>query len=175
MALREMRTTSATGNKGRDGFTLIEMGVVVFILALLLAVAGPSLVRAFNDAVVSDAARKFALTCRQARLQAVTQQRPATVFVNLDQQRFWLAQPLPTADGALEEHTIKSVQLSGRVVLTKAEVPDAAEPDPKQAEIKFYPNGTCDAATVVVTGNDKNPLAVTLDPITSKPVVYAVK
>jgi type II secretion system protein H len=168
-----MRTTSATGS--RTGFTLIELSVVVFIIALVLAVAAPRFVRAYHVQLLNDAARTFATTCQYARIQAVAQQRPATVHVDVDRQRFWLTQELTPAEGEPGEHTLKAHELSPRVTLVRAEQPAAEEPDAKQAAVTFYPNGTCDEATVVFRGVDRNRgLAATLDPLTGKAAVYAV-
>ena len=175
-----MRMTSATGSKrrrSRAGFTLIELGVTVFVIALMLALAAPQFVRSYNSSLLSETARNFATTCQFARIQAVSQQQPALVHIDPRQQRFWLTQLLTSADGATEEHTLRAEQVSPRIRLVKAEVTAATEAsDPQVAVMTFYPNGTCDAATVYFRGEGKgSDLAVSLDPITGKPVVYPVK
>ena len=92
-----MRTTSATGS---SAFTLIELSIVIFIMAMLVALSAPALVRSFNSAALGEAARAFATTCQLARLQAVTRQVNAVLHVDADRQTFWLTQTLATPRGS---------------------------------------------------------------------------
>lgn len=171
--------TSGTGNRPqqrRHGFTLTELVIVMFIISMFVAVAMPSFIRSYNSAVLSETVRTFGTTCQLARIQAVTQQRPATMHIDLERQMFWVTQKIKTEDEPEgSEQTLKVHELSKRVTLVSAERIDAPARQEKFVETQFYPNGTCDPVTVVFRGNDRSALAATVDPITCQAEVYAVK
>lgn len=169
-----MTTTSATGSK--RGFTLIELSIAVFIIAMVMAVALPSFVRSYNTALLSEAARTFSTTCQLARIQAVTQQRPATLHVDLDRQMFWVTQIMKTEeDSAGSEQTLKVYELPKRVTLASAERIDGPSRKDKLVDATFYPNGTCDSITVVFRNGERGAIAATIDPITATAAPYTVK
>lgn len=179
-----MRTTSATGNnaglwRATAAFTLIELSVVVFILALLVAVAVPSFVRSYNNLQLDEAARAFATTCQLARIQAVSQQRPATLHISVERQNYWLSQPWAEAGQEPQEIVLKQVALPARVTLVQFDRDPAEAVSTNEAEaasIQFLPNGTCEGGTVVFRGSEKGQvLAATVDPITGKARVGPVK
>ncbi len=171
--------TSATGNDrlaGRAAFTLIELSIALFVLAMLVAFAVPSFVRAYNSQVLRETALTFSTTCQLARVQAVTQQRPVMLRIDLERQVFWVVQAAkPGPDTEAEEQTIKVVELPPRVRLVAAERADGEFRGEKRVEIVFYPNGTCDELSVLFRGNEPGGLAATLDPITGQAIPYAVK
>lgn len=169
-----MTTTSATGSK--RGFTLIELSIAVFIIAMVMAVALPSFVRSYNSAMLSETARTFATTCQLARIQAVTQQRPATLHIDIERQMFWVTQVLKTEDDPTgSEQTLKVFELPKRVSLVSAERIDGPSRREKLVDATFYPNGTCDSVTVVFRNGERGGVAATVDPITGVAVPYSVK
>jgi len=156
----------------RHAFSLIELSIAVFIIAIIIAVALPSFVRSYNQAVLNETARTFATTCLLGRVQAVTQQKPATLHIDLEHQMFWLTQ----TSGTGEEQTLKTYQIDKRVQLASGELVDgSAKSGGKLAEILFYPNGTCDSITVVFRSGERGGVAATLDPITCQANPYPVK
>lgn len=170
----------ARGYKGATGaFTLIELSVVVFIIALMVAISVPGFVRSYNGMQLDEAARAFATTCQYARIQAVSRQRPATLHISVEQQSFWLSQLWVEGDAEPQEIVLKRVVLPARAALVRLDR-DAAEAvgtnDADAASIQFLPNGTCEGGTVVFRGSEKGQgLAATVDPITGKATVYAIK
>ena len=172
MVLKAMRTTSVTGS---NAFTLIELSIVVLIVAMVMTISAPAFVRSYNSAVLGETARAFTTTCQLARLQAVTRQANAVLHVDLDRQAFWLTQVVKTEGEATGDVTIKTYRLSPRVVLVSAERADGDGKSEKSVEVHFYPNGTCDALTVVFRGSERTALAANLDPVTCKAYAYAVK
>ena len=170
-----MRTTLVTGNRTwRAGFTLIELSIAVFIMALLLALSAPAFVRSYNSALLNETGRTFATTCLLARVQAIVQQRSAILHIDLERQVFWVTQPVKTEEGESGEQTLKVCQLSKRVVMVSAERTDEAKQE-KIVDVAFYPNGTCDSVTVVFRGSESGGLAAMVDPITCQAALYAVK
>jgi prepilin-type N-terminal cleavage/methylation domain-containing protein len=191
-----MRTTLAIGCRTRrqDAFTLIEVSIVVFILAIIMAASMPYLVRTYNNALLNDVVRSFSTTCQFARIKAVTQQRPVVMHMDLKRQMFWITQePGPPVEGAEfnadDTGTLKVYELPKRVAMVAAELMEGA-PVPttenerrgststleQGIEFTFYPNGTCDGAKVLFRGAEpKDFLSVVVDPVTTRANVYTVK
>ncbi len=171
--------TLGIGSKARTrqaAFTLIELSIVVFILAVVLAISAPSFVRSYNASLLTEAGRTFSTTCQLARIQAVSQQQPVTMHIDLDTQQYWLTQPLRSEGGGLENLTVKAVKLSNQVLLVDAvrqDLPSSAE---KQVDVVFYPNGTCDPIFITLQGTEKGRgLCAIIDPITTRATIYPVK
>jgi prepilin-type N-terminal cleavage/methylation domain-containing protein len=171
-----MRTISATGNdarRSRGGFTLIELGVVVVILAFLMALAAPSFVRSYRSALVGEAARAFATVCQYARLNAVSRQRVAMVHLDLTKQTYWLTQRPDDPDKSDEPVTLKMVELNPRVILASVTLPGGetgarTDTEARVVELNFYPNGTCDGAMLVFRGREeKDTITLALDALTA--------
>jgi general secretion pathway protein H len=68
-----------TGSPVPHGFTLIELIVVLAVVAAAMAVVLPSVGRGTEALRLRSEARRIAALLREARLQAVSQQRPARV------------------------------------------------------------------------------------------------
>lgn len=171
--------TLATGCRGRArraAFSLIELSIVVFIIAILMAIALPSFVRSYNGMILTDAARSFATICQMARIDAVSQQQTATVHINLDRQMFWLTQTVRGEDGVREERRLKVIELSNRIALVDAVRTDGPVTGDKQIDVDFYPNGTCDPVYIILQGTERGGgLCAVIDPITIRANIYPVK
>jgi prepilin-type N-terminal cleavage/methylation domain-containing protein len=154
--------------QSRAGFTLIEVSIAVFILAMIVAVSVPAFVRSFNDMSLRETARTFSTMCQLGRVEAVQSQTNVVLYIDLEQQRFWLT-------GGSEERVLKSHEIPRRVTLAAAELVGEPTRGERGIAVNFYPNGTCDSATVLFRGADKQALTATIDPITCKALAYPVK
>jgi prepilin-type N-terminal cleavage/methylation domain-containing protein len=164
-----MQATSATGIKQRRGFTLIELSIVVFIMAILMAVSLPFFVRSFNSASVSEMARKFVTACQFARLQAVLRHDRATMHIDLDRQTIWITQNVHTEDGDMPDQQLRIIEVPNRVFLLAAQQAEESIVRHGQVDIIFYPNGTCDGGALLINGVNKgDALTVMIDPVTGR-------
>ncbi len=174
-----IQATSATGSKAaarRAAFTLIELSIVVFIIALMVGLAIPGFVRSYNGMLLNEAANSFATICQLARIQAVSHQSVAVLHIDLDRQMFTVSQSGRNEDGAQEDQTVKVVQLSNRVGLVSAVRQDLPATGDKQIEVDFYPNGTCDPIYIVLQGTENGRgLCAIIDPLTIHATIYPVK
>ncbi len=154
-----MTMTSVTGSKRkprRGGFTLIELGLVVLILALMLALAAPRFARSYRNALLGEAARTFATTCQWTRLNAVTQQRNATLAVGIGQQAYWVSQPVSNLEQeTFEPVCLKRVEMGPGIRIVSASLADGSASGDDPMLIHFYPNGTCDGARVTFRGREE--------------------
>ena len=132
----------------QQGFTLVELILVMVLICSILGIAAPSLRGFFVSHQTTDAARQIVALIQLARSQAITEGR--TYRFNFDSQAgtYWLT----AQDGAA------FVNLNSEFGRTFS-LPEGAAFDP-QADpaaaaagyIDFYPNGTSSAATVRLIG-----------------------
>ncbi len=67
--------SSLASNKSRHGFTLLEMCIVLFIIALLFAITIPAMQSALAEQAVRADARQISLMVKTAQLQSSDQHR----------------------------------------------------------------------------------------------------
>lgn len=77
----------------RAGFTLLELIVVLFILALATALVAPRFTSSFGQLRLKAAARDVAALCRFARTQAITNQAVLEVVLDRQTNEYWLRGP----------------------------------------------------------------------------------
>lgn len=75
------------------GFTLLELIVVLFILALATAMVAPRFTHSFGQLRLKAAARDVAALCRFARTQAITNQAVLEVVLDRRTNEYWLRGP----------------------------------------------------------------------------------
>jgi len=179
--MKVMMTTLATGNRPirRAGFTLIELSIVLFILAIIMAIALPSFIRSYNAAALNATGRTVITTCQFAKLNAVLRQQKVALYVNMDRRKISLTQFAGTnAPDDAESSTVvlKEIELSPRVGVASVQIGDQPAEQKGQVEATFYPNGTCDAFTITLRGVEKGSgLAIMVDPVTCRGMPWVVK
>ena len=87
------RHTRNPGPSRAAGFTLLELIVVLFILALAGALVAPVFTRSFGQLRLKAAARDLAALCRFARTQAIANQVVLEVVLDRGANAYWLRGP----------------------------------------------------------------------------------
>jgi prepilin-type N-terminal cleavage/methylation domain-containing protein len=135
---------------GGPGFTLLELVVTLMVLALALAVVGPSVGRSTETIRARAQVARFAALLRHTREQAITSRRPHALAV----------------DPAAHQVSI----LVGDEVRESRPLPEqlavAAEP-PAGLTVRFEPHGTSNGGDFRVTSGDVR-YRVTVDPLTGR-------
>jgi prepilin-type N-terminal cleavage/methylation domain-containing protein len=174
-----MMTILATGNRRRldRGFSLIELSIVVFIIAIIMAISVPSFIRSYNAAILNETGRSVITSCQLAKLNAVLRQQKVAFYIDLDKRMIWLTQFAGTnSDDESSSVVLKTIEIPSRVWVTSVQLGDQPPEQKGQAEATFYPNGTCDAFTVTFRGTEKGSgLAIMVDPVTCRGVPWTVK
>jgi len=75
------------------GFTLLELTVVLFILALATALIAPGFRRSFGQLPLRAATRDIAALCRYARTQAINHHGVLEVVLDRQTNTYWLRGP----------------------------------------------------------------------------------
>jgi competence protein ComGC len=93
-----------THNEREPGFTLLELGIVIFLIAIISAVAFPQLLPAIAFSQLEGQARHLANYGRSVVAQATMLRQDLTIYFDLDQQEYYtirLEYP-ETAEGETE-------------------------------------------------------------------------
>ena len=142
----------------RDGFTLLEICLVIMIMLLLVGLAVPSIRGLFAEQRLKQSFEKFDDFVRRTQLRAVTERR-AMVMI-WDGEGITVQPDEPTAeDSAAEADYLAFTE--GTFALER---PAALEKKPP-VEWLFWRSGTCEPAVIHFQG-DGGTWSVQYDPLT---------
>lgn len=135
---------------GQRGFTLLELMVVIFIMALALGLAGTTFSRSLPSSKLDATLREMMAAMKQARVQAVTTGERKALIINLDARRYGPEGKAPRSWP--EEVTV--------------EVNDPMEGTIVRGEyrIVFYPGGASEGGPILLSAGKKKAV-LELDPV----------
>lgn len=131
------------------GFTLLELVVTLMVLALALAVVGPTIGRTTDTIRTRAEVARFSALFRHAREQAITTQRPHELIV----------------DPAAHRVTLRA----GEEVRQTRSLPEhlTVQAEPAALTVRFEPHGTTSGGDFrVASGNTR--YRVTVDALTGR-------
>ena len=135
----------------KRGFTLIELAVTLFVLALAVSVAAPSLARGLDTVKTRAETAGIATFLRAARERAITHNRAYEVRVKPE-------------EGVVELRSGETVLAIRRPA---AEVRVTLD-QPTSHTITFLPQGLSSGAQLRVEGPGRRVYLVTVDPLTGR-------
>jgi general secretion pathway protein H len=138
------------GPEGSAGFSLLELVVVLFVLALAVGLVAPAISRSTDAIRLRAEVAGFAAVLRHAREQAITTRRPHTVVVD----------PV--------EHQMRMV--SGEEVRRTKTIPEqwtVAAVEPSPLAVRFEPQGTSTGGHYRIVAREVA-YRVTIDPLTGR-------
>jgi len=163
------------------GFTLLELIVVLFILALAAALVAPVFTRSFGQLRLKAAARDLAALCRFARTQAIANQVVLEVVLDRRANAYWLRGPewVVSRLGGIEQvATAEDPEQPWQVRLRQARVrplpvgvtlksvildPGTLREDERGA-IVFFPQGSSTGGEVWVSDEKGRGYRIVIDP-----------
>jgi prepilin-type N-terminal cleavage/methylation domain-containing protein len=155
-----MRTATHT-----DGFTLLEIMVVLGLLGLTLLLSVPR----FGHGLTTDpglrAARWILHTADSLKRAAVADQRLYVLQIDIPANRLWVtceteACAPPSGKGGIE--------LQGGATLLDVEFPGQAPPTLQTARIRFFPQGYSDRAVIHLALEDHRRLSFPIEPFIAR-------
>ncbi len=99
-----------------DGFTLIEMLIVLTVMGALVAILMPSMVTAFRQRATRGAVDRLAMTHSLARATAVRFGRVAELHIDAANGRFWVE--VDTSGTGIRDTVGLLTDLGGQVTMT---------------------------------------------------------
>ena len=140
--------------RGRAGFTLLELILVLMIMAISMAIVSPTLEGGFDSREVRRAARQIASTMHHLRGEAVATGHPTAM--RIDQPK----NSIETVGGG------RWAVLTDRAVIESV---NGAIPAGEDVwDVRFFPNGSNTGAAIVLANSrdrTRNRLLVRLDPL----------
>ncbi len=135
----------------KRGFTLIELAVTLFVLALAVSVSAPSLARGVDTVRTRAETAGIATFLRAARERAITHNRAYEVEVK-------------TEEGVIELRTGETVLAIRRPA---PGIRVTLDP-PTSRTVTFLPQGLSSGAQLRVEGPGRRTYLVTVDPLTGR-------
>jgi general secretion pathway protein H len=150
----------------RDGFTLIELAVVVFLITLFAAFAVP---RIADVAAVElgATARRLGQTVRYLYEEAALRGTIYGLTVDLDRQRISVVRLDPESGEFTEDDELlsRATELPKTVRLAAVVLPSVGRLEAGVAPIYFYPEGFADRAWIQLADSRERFVTVVIDPI----------
>jgi general secretion pathway protein H len=126
-----------SGRWGQQGFTLLELVVVLALVSLLLGLMVPSLQHSISREKDRANIRQLATVLRLARSQATTSHQRVRVFLNKENGRYWL-------EGSNRQGVLAGMRLGDTRLVWE-------DSNRRQGYIAFYSDGTSSGGKLVMT------------------------
>ncbi len=167
---------------GKNGFTLVELMVVVVIIAISTAVMVGSMHGTFEETLLRANARKIMDACEAASNRAISARDAQLLRFDSAGGRFAIVSRHPNAEASPGEIDTAGAagELDDRIQLVIHEPQDTGEEQEAlpveeerqrkaQADVMtFYPDGTCDAREFSLRDRAGVELVLRINPITSR-------
>lgn len=134
--------------KNKNGFTLVELLLVVIILGILSGIAIPSFRKTYLNLELSNTADTIAYLMRFAQARAVTQRTNYRLIFNSELNNCWLEKEISSDPSQFEKVSSKFAR--------SVVIPEDIKVESELKIINFYPNGKIDEAKIYLKNqNDK--------------------
>lgn len=162
------RTASASpvtlhASRAPNGFTILEIIIVLFLLAGLLSLIIPRITIGDD---LSSIGRRWIAALRSMQDLSVTTQKTVRLYVDLDRGQYW---PM-VLDGKEEKPPLDAAWALPQSLPEAFHIADIQNGTVKRssgkAEIFFYPNGGIDPAVMHFEDGNANVLGIRIEPVT---------
>jgi len=139
----------------RRGFTLIELMIVIGIVAIVMGLGIPTLVRVFRKEALRQAVSDIIEVASNARAIAIQRGETVELVINPESRTVSTGGGGGEAKPGLTGQNRNSTTWPDSLTLEMLDVNFVEHRSAPQARVRFFPNGTCDEATIILH-NDAN-------------------
>jgi type II secretion system protein H len=133
---------------GPEGFTLLELILVMVILTIVLSMAAPSLRGFFSSRKAHDAASNILSLVRFARTQAIAEGCTYRLNFDSDKSIYWLTSNAKGAFGSLNNEFGREFLLPDDTTFTIEKEKDKTG---TEKYVDFFPQGMTESSTITLT------------------------
>jgi prepilin-type N-terminal cleavage/methylation domain-containing protein len=155
----------------RAAFTLIEIMLVVAILGLVLGVTVPPFYRAVKKEPMRRALTGVSEACEMARARAILQGSTVKIIFRPQERTF-------SVDGGgltARPDAIGSGDIADSIIIEMLDVNLVEYREADAAQVRFFPNGTCDEFTLILRSSQNEWYKLVLEPTTGSVSVGDVR
>lgn len=155
-----------TNLRSSQGFSLFELILVLFLVALIMGLTSPFLFKTLDRIKSKTSARSIATVLRYARSKSISEKIPYTFNANIDTNQYWI-------NNIKTEKSSEVKQLDSRLRIIQF-IDSDEEVNTGPFYIVFYPQGNSSGGEILIETakeEDKIRHTITLDPVTGKPDV----
>jgi len=147
---------SGNNRYSQNGFTLLELIVVILIIALVMGVSYPSLQRGSSILNLQTASRDILNTFRFARERAISEQVSMLLIINRNDRKLELANILGEP---MRSYTLPSGVYIQKVTRAGNEVNDEV------LAVRFAPNGNLENVAIRIASDGGRRMQIISDPL----------
>ena len=153
-----------------NGFTLIEIAVVILLISIMLLVAVPRL----PDSSLTDQTRKtkrwVILKVQDLKERAVQDQKTYTLHVGIDSRQLWVTSD-DMSDESKEQAEKNALKLEEDLRVLDVEYPGDQKVESGRADIAFFAKGYSERAIIHMADNDAR-FSFQIEPFLSNVKLY---
>jgi len=151
-----MLSAGSNLNDRREGFTLIELVVVMLIISLMAFLAVPVLSRSFDGMKMDGSIRKITAMARRGRSEAMARQIPVRMVMDMDSGQYWIEE----VSGEEASEGVAGSKAAGRLpsglAIRAFAMPDGVVVEGSIIRVRFDPNGSSSGGTIYLSKADGN-------------------
>ncbi|MBF0550678.1 MAG: prepilin-type N-terminal cleavage/methylation domain-containing protein [Deltaproteobacteria bacterium] len=150
-----------------DGFTLVELAVVIFIIGLMTMFVLPNFLSLMTGRDVKGTARNLTGQIRLLRSRAVMEKRPLRLYLDLKNRRYWVAEPsddmvFDESESAIPKTTDLPVGIRFKDIVT----PRTGKILDGKTFVWFWPSGLTEYAWIHLSDDDNHDYTLVVRPLT---------
>jgi len=165
---------------GGDGFTLIEIMMVVGILGMVLVMGMPAFIQSIRKDPLRQSVSDIETACSKAREAAILRGSPVELVIRAEGGQLTVVpthddntgqtaaseealgqSAEPSTDKAASQSPVFSARLNENVAVTLLYVNLKDQMEAEESRVHFYPNGTSDEFTIILQfGNEMRKISL---------------
>lgn len=164
-----MMPTLKAGIWNKNGFTFVELAVVLFIISIFSAAAAPRLLSYFSSETMEKSASRLALYIEHIRDEAVYKRKTLSLTCAIEEGSFRVI--------SLDEKDAPTVlmrpfTLPASIKIVDIDISGSDSDIAGESSILFSPGGTSDGAFIHLKNDDDKALTIRIFPLAREIDIY---